>query len=236
MNEYSVGNRLTFRPRTSDNMSLSVKVVKIISSNRSQTLLVTVLPAESSQRTFNGLDASADIVAKIYDPTRYNVRGDEWTGSSATYMRHLHKNEMTAYQRLGSLQGKSVPRFLGEFTYHPAGGDAIHLILLEYIHAPPLPPIESLGSEERSILKDASNNLLNKLRFFGVSHNDLRADNLLWDRQSGLWVVDFEDATCDDEHGFVRDKTYLGLLVTPAEELRSAAERAFSTAMVSVAN
>jgi len=67
----------------------------------------------------------------------------------------------------------------------------------------------------------------------GVSYNDLRTKNLLWDSETGLWVLDFDDATFDNEQGFVKDKTYIRLLVTPSEELRTAAIEVLSTACCS---
>jgi len=231
---YSVGSCLTFHACTNDNLSISASIIKEISSRRSRTLLVTILNEASILESFPWLTSDTLVVAKIYDPRYYTVRGDEWTGSSSTYMKYLYNNEVTAYRRIASLQGEIVPSFRGEFAYHPATGEVVDLILLEYISAPPFQSIDCLGRDERKRLKEQSDTFLDVLRSCSVSHNDLCRENLLWDSRTGLWVLDFDDATFDDELGFVRDETYIRLLVTPLEELRTAAANALATACLSV--
>jgi len=234
MSEYFAGNCLTFHSRTEDGLALSVNIIKIMSSWRSQTLLVRILNAASTLETDQRLASNTEVVAKIYDSRYYTVRGDEWADSSSAYMDYLYNNEVTAYRRIDELQGKNIPRFLGEFSHHTAAGGVVHLLLLEYIHADPLPSVEDLRIDERIRLGEEADSILAVLRSNGVSHNDLHRGNVLWDCQSGLWVIDFADATFDNEQGFLRDKGFLGALVTPVEERRNQAAKVLTTVSLSV--
>ena len=197
-------------------------------------MLVTILDDTSILESFPGLTSDTVVVAKIYDPRQYTVRGDEWIGPSSTYMKYLYNNEVTAYRQLNILQGNTIPRFLGEFTYHPTAGEVVDLILLEYLRAPPFQSVDCLGRDEKILLKEESDRFLDVLRSCGVSHNDLRAENLLWDSQTGFWALDFEDATFNDEQGFLRDKAYIESLVTPLEERKATATKVFSATCQSV--
>jgi len=234
MSEYFAGNCLTFHSSTQDGLALSVNIVKIMSSRRSQTLLVRILNSASTLETDHMLAVNNEVVAKIYDPRYYTVRGDEWADSSSTYMDYLYNNEVTAYRRIDELQGKSIPRFLGEFSHRTAAGGVVHLLLLEYICVDPLRSVEHLGIDEKIRLRKEADSILAVLRSHGVSHNDLHPGNVLWDCQSGLWVIDFADATFDNEQGFLRDKGFLGALVTPVEERRNQAAKVLTTVSLSV--
>lgn len=203
MSQYSAATRLTLRSR-SGNEYVPVNVAKTLSSNRNQTLLVTVIATEPASTTVDELKPGSTVVAKIYDPRTYRVRGDEWEGSSASYMTHLYNNEVQSYHRLKALQGKQVPRFLGEFVVDlPDCGETISSILIEYIDVETLRPPNEIMGIERQRLEASATSLLENLDSCGVSHNDIRRENVLWDGRDGLWVVDFGDAVFDMEGGLL---------------------------------
>jgi serine/threonine protein kinase len=216
---YGIGKSFTLFPRSSaTDRELLAQIVKTIhvGNKRSQTVII---------RVTNGADATErELFAKFFDPSFYTPHDSEFTGSATEYMEQQCTNEVNSYQRMKTLQGTSVPRFIGRYEYTKEDGGSVGLILLEYISAPLLITAYDLQPNEFEILQIKSVEAIELIHACGVIHNDVAAHNIFWDRDKcRLIVCDF--AMADTFDGSVpeigrrefnckeRDKTFMHFAV-----------------------
>ena len=191
-------------------VTLSTKLVDylhVAPNRRSQIVLVQIEDLNGNANEEWSLSLiGTKMVAKFYDSAYYTPGTGEWIGSSESYMEYLAENEATAYERLRSLYDKCVPTFWGK--YRSENSRRVPVVLLQYISGLPLTQ-PSLSSEIIHRLKEQVMQNLKEIHSYGVSHNDIRGDNILWDGQDRVIFVDFEHAKDGRKHLLARDDSFL---------------------------
>ncbi|KAJ7255259.1 hypothetical protein C8J57DRAFT_1345885 [Mycena rebaudengoi] len=121
--------------------------------------------------------------AETYLPTWWPADSDTagWEEYYHANLQQIFKNELSAYNRLLSLQGTSIPHCFAHgqlvISTPPLRMVVPHVLLLSYIPGPTLRavnPARVPGHVARSII-----DIVRSFGILGVVHDDLRADNVL---------------------------------------------------------
>lgn len=99
-----------------------------------------------------------------------------------------YKNEVRIYKRLEQLQGRYIPRFLGEAT-SDSGTPAI---ILQYVEGTPLDQLSPEDLRNEAVLKGLEHTY-DQLTEHGVVHNDPELHNFIR-TDGGVLVIDFDFA------------------------------------------
>ena len=110
-------------------------------------------------------------------------------------------NEVKSYERMKTLQGTSVPQFIGHYEYVKEDDECVGLILLEYINSPRLDTVHGLCTNEvENNLRTQCVAVLNQIHACGVVHNDIAPRNMFWNRNKKRVIVcDFASAEIFDD-------------------------------------
>ncbi|KAI9670773.1 MAG: hypothetical protein M1817_003884 [Caeruleum heppii] len=102
------------------------------------------------------------------------------------------KHEGMMYRKLGNLQGEAVPVYLGNIDldycyYLDVGVRIVHMVLMSWAGE----QVEE--TEMTQIMTEEVRRTITRLQQEGVSHEDIRGPNILWDPQrTRPMLVDFE--------------------------------------------
>ncbi|KAL2002533.1 hypothetical protein VTN02DRAFT_6556 [Thermoascus thermophilus] len=104
------------------------------------------------------------------------------------------KQEVSAYHRLRSLQGRQVPVYIGDFapqvSYWYHGQRMVHMLILSWAG---VRAKKVMTQQDEPLFLQQRDEILSRIRACGVTHNDAEWRNILWNREThGLVVIDFE--------------------------------------------
>lgn len=191
---YTKGQSISLLSRSDrpDN-NLVVVIIECIRVGKgipSQTVIVRVSNSNDSENTTR--------FAKFYDPSFFTPDPNTFEGSAGEYMKTAHAKKVESYERMKKFQGISVPRFFGDYQHMKENGESVDVILLENV------PVRSLDKfrppkNEMELLQTQCETALCHVHSCGVVHNDICAENILWNRDDGRVIIcDFANATTRD--------------------------------------
>ena len=140
---------------------------------------------------------------------------------TTSYLWNKVLREAQVYQVLRKAQGSAVPVFLGTInlkkTYFHEAGDIRHMLIMAW-GGKAMSQMENLEVFSHEILRSAK-----EIRSWGVLHQDLRLDNILWNAELGrALIIDFHYCKLDPQPTKKRSERstkYNGLLLTMFGEL-----------------
>ena len=195
---YSIGKSISLVSRFDAvaNSQFTVVIVKLIHVGKipSQTVIVRVSNSSRDDKR------AGEYFAKFFDSSYYTPDKGEFEGSAKEFMKAQLMNEVKSYERMKTLQGTSVPEFIGHYEYIKEDDERVGLILLEYIKSPRLDTVHGLSTNEVESLRIQCLAVLNQIHACGVVHNDIAPRNMFWNRNENRVIVcDFASAETFDD-------------------------------------
>ena len=181
----SIAQQVTL-PSTPPNVSITLEQRLLSSTHRvphvwSAHIQDSSLPAGTTEATY-----SSQLVAKIFDPVFFDSYDAEYI-NPFTLRDFSISCEVEAYQRLGFLQGKIVPRFYGHFVapLPSQDGRTINVLLLEHVQGRDLrvliPPdaAENVCHRHKDAIIDAALRVYFDILACGVNQTDMQPRNVI---------------------------------------------------------